>query len=125
MADTDIYKKREAMPLGKTPPKKSRRRRSKSRRSFDDHSKKRRSKNTGMRRFLHLARKSENEKAIWGSMGILLAVVLVIVGIWQFVISEYLIRQTETENQYIEHQPHIPESAKDEPPESKSSLIIN
>jgi hypothetical protein len=124
MSDTDIYKKREAMPMGKTPQKKQRRQRSKSRRAFDDHSKQRRSKNSGLRRFLHLARKSKNEKLIWGAVGILLVIVLVIIGIWQFVISEYLIRQQESESQYIEYQPHIPEAAQDGGSQSGRAPLI-
>lgn len=120
MSDTDIYKNREALPMGNKPEKKRRRRRSGTQRAFDDHSRKRRSKNSGLRRFLHLSRKSENEKKIWSSVGILLLALLIIVAIWQFVISEQLIRQQEKETEYIEYQPQIP----DDPGDGSTEPII-
>ncbi|MDF7825535.1 hypothetical protein P4B35_16030 [Pontiellaceae bacterium B12227] len=112
MSDTDIYKNREAMPVGNKPPHKRRRRRKKTQRAFDDHDRKRRSKNSGLRRLLHLSRKSENEKVIWISAGVLFAVVLIVIAIWQFVIKEQLVREQETADQYIEYQPNIPETQK-------------
>lgn len=119
MSDTDIYKNREAMPMGKKPEKKKRRRRSRSQRSFDDHSsRKRRSKNSGFRRFLHLSRKSDSEKMIWSTMGVLLLAMLIIIAIWQFVIAEQLIRKQEKEAEYIEYQPHIPNNVSDGTKES-------
>jgi hypothetical protein len=109
MSDTDIYKNREAMPIGNKPEKKRRRRRSGSNRAFDDHSRKRRSKNSGFRRFLHLFRKSKNEKIIWISMGVLFVSILIFIAIWQFVILEYKVRQQEKSDDYIEYQRDIPE----------------
>ena len=111
MSDTDIYKNREAMPFdGKKVPKKRRRRRSSAEHVFDeDHNRKRRSKNSGIRRLLHLSRKSDNEKFFWGSLGAVVVVVLAILAIWQFVIVEHLVRSEETENEYIQYQPSIPE----------------
>lgn len=113
MSDTDIYKNREAMPLGKKPEKKKRRRRTGSERAFDDHSRKRRKKNSGLRRFLHLSRKSENEKVIWSTIGILTLILLIAVAVWQFFISELLIRQQEQETERVEYQPHIPDNVTD------------
>ena len=111
MSDTDIYKNREPMPIGenKPPNKKGRRRRSSSKRAFDeDHSRKRRSKNTGLRRILHLSRKSDNEKYFWGSMGTLVVVLLVVVAIWQFVVVERIARDEEAKDDYMQYQPNIP-----------------
>ena len=116
MSDTDIYKNREVMPVGNKPPDKKRRRRKQSQRAFDETDRKRRSKNTGLRRFLHLSRKSENEKVIWISFGVLFAVVLILIAIWQYFIKEVLVREKETADQYIEYQPHIPESNEDGTP---------
>lgn len=113
MSETDIYKSREAMPMGKKPEKKRRRRRSGSNRAFDDKNRKRRSKNSGLRRFLHLSRKSENEKIFWWTAGILLSVLLISIAIWQFFVSEQLIRQKEAETEYIEYQPSIPDNVTD------------
>ena len=113
MPETDIYKKREPMPVGKKPDKK-RKRRSSSQRAFDDRDRKRRSKNSGLRRFLHLSRKSKNEKFVWSSVGIFFVLILILIGLWQFVIQEYLVRNEERANNYIEYHPRIPE-ASDEP----------
>jgi hypothetical protein len=111
MSDTDIYKNREAMPIGGKSPKKKRHRRSASRRAFDeDHNRKRRSKNSGFRRLLHLTRKSDNEKYFWGSIGITIVVVLVLIAIWQFWVAEVLVRSEESKNDYMEYQPHIPQT---------------
>lgn len=102
MSDSDIYKNRERMPVGKKPTKKSsRRRRADSNRSFDDHSRKRRSKNSGLRRLLHLWRKQENEKVFWGSIGVVTVVVLVLIALWQFVILEKVVRVEETNDDTI------------------------
>ncbi|MDF7799776.1 hypothetical protein P4C99_09885 [Pontiellaceae bacterium B1224] len=95
MADTDIYKNREPLPMGNKPEKKRRRRRSESQRAFDDHSRKRRSSNSGLRRILHLSRKSENDKKIWIAAGIFLVALLIVVAIWQFVIVEYQVEKQE------------------------------
>ncbi|WP_372796360.1 hypothetical protein [Pontiella sp.] len=113
MSDTDIYKKREAMPMGKTPEKKRRRRRSSSApRAFDDKNRKRRSKNSGIRRMLHLSRKSENERIIWISVGVIFLVLLVTVALWQFVIQERLVREQERSDDYIEYNPNIPSASE-------------
>ena len=76
----------------------------------EDHNRKRRSKNSGIRRLLHLSRKSDNEKFFWGSIGAVTLIVLVIIAIWQFVIAEHLVRSEESENDYIHYQDSIPES---------------
>lgn len=110
MSETDIYKQREPMPIGKKPDKKNkhRRRRSSQQRSFDDKSRKRRSKNSGIRRFLHLSRKAENEKVIWTTFGIGMLLAIALIAIWQFFIQERLIREEESQNDYLEYQPNIP-----------------
>lgn len=113
MSESDIYKKREPIPMGKKPEKKRRRRRSESRRAFDDHSRKRRSKNSGLRRLLHLSRKSENEKVIWTIFGVALLIVVVAVAIWQFFIQERIIRQEEKSSDYVEYQPAIPTTSNE------------
>lgn len=113
MAETDIYKNREAMPQGNKPPKKKRRRRTDSQRAFDDRIRKRRSKNSGFRRFLHLSRKSENEKMFWGSIGILFVVILIIIGVWQFVVLEHMVRKEEKADDYLEPYRSIPEAPAD------------
>ena len=108
MSETDIYKQREPLPRGKNPEKKKRRRRSTSARSFDDKTRKRRSKNSGLRRFFHLSRKAENEKVIWTTFGIGILVTVGVIALWQFFIQERMIRQEESQNDYMEYQPAIP-----------------
>lgn len=109
MSDTDIYKKREPMPLGNRHPKRSKRRRRSSRKSrpFDDHSRARRTKNTGLRRLLHLYRKKENEKFFWWTLLGTIVVLLVLLAIWQFGIREHFIRQQEKEDDYLHYQQPI------------------
>jgi hypothetical protein len=120
MSDTDIYKNREAMPMGGPKnPKKRRKRRTTTQHAFDDRPRKRRSKNSGLRRLLHLSRKSDNEKFFWGAMGISAVVVLVIIAIWQFWIAEMLVRSQEKKNEYMRYQPSIPQA------ENTSSLLNN
>ena len=87
MSETDIYKNKQRMPAGKTPPPK--RRRTRSSRRFDEPSRKRRSKNSGLRRLAHLFRKSENEKAVWYTFFIAMAIMLSLIGIWQFWYLDY------------------------------------
>ena len=110
MSDTDIYKNRERMPYGNKRPKRStRRRRSDSQRAFDDHSRKRRSKNSGLRRLLHLYRKKENEKVVWWSLLACTVIILTLVAIWQFWIRELMISSQDEQTQYIQSQTEIPE----------------
>ena len=112
MAETDIYKQREPLPYGgKSPRKKQRRRRSASHRRFDD-PKKRRSRNSGVRRLVHLSRKGENEKYFWTLLGVVMITLLLLVGIWQFFIRESMIRAEEREDDYIEYQRDVPESGE-------------
>ena len=93
MSDTDIYKNRERMPISSKNPRrygKGRKCRSsaESKRSFDDQSgRKRRSKNAGFRRFLHLYRKKESERIFWWVMGTILVGLLIGAGIWQFYVN--------------------------------------
>ena len=98
MSETDIYKNREALPIGNKPPRKKNHRRSGPKRAFDDHSRKRRSKNSGARRALHLARKSENEKVVWISVGIIFLIALIAAAVWQFLIREIMIRDEQQLN---------------------------
>ncbi len=111
MSDTDIYKNREPMPAAKKPSKKRRRRRSAPQRAFDDKERKRRSRNSGLRRLLHLFRKSENEKVIWSVVGVLFVVILVSAAVWQFVIRERMIIQNEQSDDYMRYQRDIPASS--------------
>ena len=109
MSDTDIYKNRERMPYGiKRPRRSTRRKSSNPQRAFDDHSRKRRSKNSGLRRFLHLYRKKENEKTVWWSMLACAVVILVVLAIWQFWIRELMIRSQNEETHYSPPQISIP-----------------
>ena len=111
MSDTDIYKNRERMPYGnKRPRRSSRRRRSDSQRAFDDHTRKRRSSNSGLRRLLHLYRKKESEKVVWLSVLTCTVVILVVLAIWQFWIRELIIRSENEQAPYIRYQTDIPES---------------
>ncbi len=108
MSDTDIYKTRERMPYGDKKPKRStRRRRSDSQRAFDDHSLKRRSNNSGLRRVLHLYRKKENEKVVWWSVLVSAVVVLTFLAIWQFWIRELITRSQNEQMHYVQPQADI------------------
>jgi len=106
MSDTDIYKKREPMPYGSRSPKRSSRRRRStgSTRAFDDHTRKRRSRNSGFRRLLHLYRKKDNEKVFWWTILGTVVVVVSLLAIWQFGIREYLIRNQEKSDDYLQRQ---------------------
>lgn len=102
MSDTDIYKKREPL---QEPTRESRRSRRRSRSShglFDDQTvRKRRSKNTGLRRLLHLTRKSENEKVFWWGLLIGIVALLAITALWQFYVAEKIARERTRENEAI------------------------
>ncbi len=106
---SDIYKQREPMPYGNRSPKRSGRRRRSSgpKQPFDDHSRKRRSTNSGLRRLLHLYRKKENEKVFWWSVLGTVVVVVGLLAIWQFGIREYQIRKQNNRDDYIQHQQPI------------------
>ncbi len=108
---SDIYKQREAMPVGKNDrPKRRRKPRSTKTPEFDStHKRKRRSKNSGLRRLLHLMRKSNTEKYIWASAGVAVVVIVAGVAIWQFVIVEYRIGAEEDQISAEQSQPSIPE----------------
>ncbi len=105
MADTDIYKSREPVPqVSSDDPRfrKGRRRRSSSRRSFDEQDRKRRSKNSGLRRLLHLSRKSDNEKRFWWGILAVTVVLLVSIAIWQFWYMEYVARKQARQDERYE-----------------------
>lgn len=96
MSDTDIYKNREPMPYSPVKTKRShRRRRSTPQRAFDDHTRKRRSRNSGLRRVLHLYRKEGTEKVVWLTMLVVVVVLLASIAVWQFVIREHQIKAAE------------------------------
>ncbi len=102
MSDTDIYKNRE--PTQQATPAdpryhKERRRRSSSHRVFDDKDRKRRSKNSGLRRLLHLSRKAENDKPIWVGMLVVVVVLLIGIAIWQFWYVEIVARRRSRANE--------------------------
>ena len=107
MSDTDIYKKREPMPYTNSPSKRAgarRRRSSRTRRAFDDNSRKRRSRNSGLRRLLHLYRKKDAERYVWWSALVTLVIGLILLAIWQFVIRENVIRQKEQQIESMQYQ---------------------
>ena len=82
MSETNIYKRQE-LPAGKG--KKRRKRRVPRRTRFDDHSnRKRRSKNSGFRRLLHLYRKENAQKYVWRGALIFFVVSIVLAAIYQF-----------------------------------------
>lgn len=94
MSETDIYTNKQRLPQGKNA-KPKRRRRSQPR-QFDA-KRKRRSKNRGFRRLFHLIRKEENEKAMWTGFAVLMAILLAVVGAWQFWGIEYFARIPDEE----------------------------
>ena len=103
MSDTDIYKNREPIKQATSADpryRKGRRRRSASYRVFDDKDRKRRSKNTGLRRLLHLSRKSENDKPIWIGMLVVVVVLLVGIALWQFWYIELAARRQSRANEH-------------------------
>ena len=83
MSETNIYKRQE-LPPGKG--KKRRPKRRVPRRTrFDDHShRKRRSKNSGLRRLLHIYRKESAQKHLWRGVVIFLLIGIVLAAIYQF-----------------------------------------
>lgn len=101
MSKTDIYASREQtqQPANQPSPRKGRRRRSSSHRVFDEHDRRRRGKNSGFRRLLHLARKSENEKRIWWGALIVAVVLLTVIGLWQFLYVEQVAREQSRKNE--------------------------
>ncbi|VGO21254.1 emp24/gp25L/p24 family protein [Pontiella sulfatireligans] len=101
MSDTDIYKQREPAQLTGNDPKlrkSHRKRRSASRKSFDESGRKRRQKNSGLRRILHLSRKAENEKFFWWSVLWSIVVILGVIGVWQYWYLEHVAREQSEEN---------------------------
>ncbi len=116
MSNIDIYKNREPLPgvPKESRPKKGRRRRSASQRAFDDTGhRRRRTKNSGFRRLLHLARKDKNEKRFWWGLLITIVVGLTLLAIWQFFYLEYVARQQAEQNEhYIPRMPGEESPAK-------------
>ncbi len=113
MSDSDIYKSREPVPQAASDDprfRKGRRRRSSSLRTFDEQDRKRRSKNSGLRRLLHLFRKSDNEKHFWWGILAVTVVLLVSIAIWQFLYMEYVARKQARQDERYELI-HSPESA--------------
>ncbi len=100
MSETDIYKTREPIPQPSGDPqhRKGHRRRSSSRRLFDDHDRQRRSGNSGLRRLLHLSRKSENEKRFWWGTLIVVVALLTGIALWQFWYLPHVAREQEQKN---------------------------
>ena len=105
MPNTDIYKNNERIQPGaeKPQPRKGRRRRSSSLTAFDETGdRRRRSKNSGMRRLLHLSRKTSNEKSFWWGFLAVAVVILLAIALWQFWYLEHATRkQTLEEGLYI------------------------
>jgi len=99
MSDTDIYKNRQPMPVTGTKPKRRRRRSSNSEVFDETGNRRRRSKNSGFRRLLHLLRKPKNEKRFWLGLLIGTAVILIFIAIWQFWYMEQLARKQSKQNE--------------------------
>ena len=98
MSKTDIYNTREPIKSSSVSASKKRRRRSESSKTFGvEQPRKRRSRNSGLRRLLHLSRKSENDKKIWITIFVLIAVALTWIGIWQFWYLDYQIQKQSIE----------------------------
>ena len=112
MSKTDIYKSRERAQQTSDDPRfrKGRKRRSSSRRAFDDHERRRRRKNSGLRRLLHLSRKSENEKRLWLTMLIIAVALLMGIAIWQFWYLEHVARKEARKNEMYAPIQRIPEA---------------
>ena len=116
---TDIYASREQVPQTTDDPRfrKGRRHRTSSLRTFDEHERRRRGKNAGIRRLLHLFRKTDNEKRIWWGALVVTVVILAVIGLWQFLYLEHVARKQSRKNEmYIPVQnipaaESIPESA--------------
>ena len=101
MSDTDIYKKRPAMPAARPKPKRRRRRTSPDAAFDESPNRRRRSRNSGFRRLLHLMRKPHNEKRIWMGMLIAALVLLLFVGIWQFWYMEHVARRKDKQKELV------------------------
>jgi len=93
MSDTDIYKSREQSQHTSNASRSGRRRRSSSHHPFDEKDRRRRSKNSGLRRFLHLYRKGENEKHFWRGLLVAIVVIMILIAIWQFWYMEHVARE--------------------------------
>lgn len=111
---SDIYKQRPPMPAAKPRPSR-RRRRSTADGTFDENKpRRRRSRNSGLRRLVHLFRKDENERTIWVSALVIALLVLVAVGLWQFWYREQQVRKKTREQEQarpVQRIPRSPESA--------------
>ena len=109
---SDIYKNQQQMPVAATKPK--RHRRSSGNAAFGDTGKRRRrSSNSGFRRFLHLLRKPAYEKRVWWGTLIVIVVTLSLIAIWQFLYLEHIARQQSKLNEMyvpLQSQPQ-PDSA--------------
>jgi len=105
MSQTDIYKNRERVQTTPTAPhaKKGLRRRSSSRDAFDETgNRRRRSKNSGLRRLLHLSRKEGAEKKFWWGLLIAIVVILSFIAIWQFWYLEHAaLKQSRQNEMYV------------------------
>jgi hypothetical protein len=115
---TDIYASREQVQQTADDPRfrKGRRHRSSSLRTFDEHERRRRGKNAGFRRLLHLSRKSDNEKRIWWGALVVIVVLLAVIGLWQFLYVEHVARKQSRKNEMYIPVQNIP--AAESTPES-------
>lgn len=96
---SDIYKNQQRMPFSGTKPKR-RRRRTPRIAAFDESGeKRRRSRNSGLRRVLHVMRKSDHEKKYWWGFLVLMVVLLTVIGIWQFWYLERVARGKAKQNE--------------------------
>ena len=123
MSKSDIYKNNEIFHPTKKSNKKPRRRRSSSAsdsRTFDAPKTRRRSRNSGFRRFIHLYRRNRIQKLVWGFIWLFLLSLIIISGLWEFWLKD---RTTEKilppQEEAVKQQPKSTKKAMLEQPEKK------
>lgn len=85
MADTDIYKSRERMPVSRENTRRYTKRKRRS--NSSDQPRKRRSRNSGFRRLLHLYRKEKKQRIFMWIVAVLIIALLVYAIIWDLVVK--------------------------------------
>lgn len=87
MADTDIYKNRERMPVSRENTRRYSKKKRHSSHGDGDRPRKRRSKNSGFRRLLHLYRKEKTQRIFWWTVILTIISLLIYAIIWDLVIK--------------------------------------
>ncbi len=95
MADTDIYKSRERMPVSRENTRRYSKRKRRSSHGDEERPRKRRSKNSGLRRLLHLYRKEKSQRIFLWIIVILVIALLVYAIIWDLVVKPKKIYEKE------------------------------